>query len=43
LIATITIQLGVGRTPDLAHAAFAELGGDAIVGDGLLRAHLGAI
>jgi hypothetical protein len=29
----------VSVAPDLAHAAFAELGGDPVVGDQLVRAH----
>jgi hypothetical protein len=33
------IELGVGCTPDFAHAALAEFGGDAVMGDALLRAH----
>jgi len=35
----LAIQLGVGCPPDFAHAALAELGCDAIAGDGLWRAH----
>jgi hypothetical protein len=35
----ITIELGIGRAPDFAHAAFAEFGGDTVMGDGLFRAH----
>src|SRR5215472_3000275 len=35
----VTIELGVGRTPDFAHAALAEFGRDAVMGDALLRAH----
>jgi hypothetical protein len=33
-------ELGIGSTPDLAHAARPELRKDAVVGDGLLRAHV---
>ena len=29
----VTMELGVGRAVDCAHAAFAELGGDAVVGN----------
>src|SRR6516225_21742 len=32
-------ELRVGGAPDLTHAALAELGGDAVVRDGLLRTH----
>src|SRR5262249_17236983 len=32
-------QLRIRRPPDLAHAAFAQLRGDAVMRDGLLRAH----
>src|SRR3954464_5567916 len=35
----VAIELGVGGAPDFAHASFAELGGDAVVGDGSLRRH----
>ena len=35
----IAPELGVGRPIHLAHAAFADLGGDAVMGDRLLRAH----
>ena len=35
----VAVELGVSGAPDFAHAAFAELGGDRIVCDGLLRAH----
>ena len=30
--------VGVGRTPDFAHAALAEFGRDAVMGDALLQA-----
>src|SRR5262245_48187503 len=33
----VAIQLGVGGAVDGAHAAFAELGGDAVMRDGVLR------
>jgi hypothetical protein len=32
-------ELGIGGAPDLAHPTFAQLGGDSVVGDGLLRTH----
>src|SRR5439155_6421787 len=35
----VAAELGVGGAVDFAHAAFAQLGGDAVVRDGL-RAHL---
>jgi hypothetical protein len=35
----LAVELGVCGAPDFAHAALAELGGDAVVRDGLLRAH----
>ena len=35
----VAIELGVGGAVDGAHAAFAEFGGDAVVGDGGGRAH----
>jgi len=34
----VAIQLGIGGAVDGAHAAFAEFGGDAVMGDQLLRA-----
>jgi hypothetical protein len=37
------IQLGVRGTPHFAHPTFAELTGDPVMSDALLRAHLGAI
>jgi hypothetical protein len=33
------MELGVGGAPDFAHAAFAQLGGDSVMGDGLRRTH----
>ena len=38
LMATSRAELGVGRTPDFAHAALAEFGRDAVMGDALLQA-----
>src|SRR5215831_17509194 len=35
----LAAELGIGRAIDLAHAAFPELGGDAVMRDGL-RGHL---
>src|SRR6516164_4213281 len=35
----LAVELGVCGAPDFAHAALAELGGDAVVRDGRLRAH----
>jgi len=40
---TVAIQLSIDGAVDGAHAAFAELGDDAVVGDGFSRTHLGAI
>ena len=34
----LAAELGVGRTPDFAHAALAEFGRDAVMGDALLQA-----
>ena len=34
-------QLSVGSPPHFAHAAFAQLGGDPVMSDGMLRAHGG--
>jgi hypothetical protein len=35
----LAAELGVGRTPDFAHAALAEFGGNAVMSNGLLWAH----
>src|SRR5207302_10565205 len=35
----VAAELGIGGAPDRPHSALAELGGDAIVCDRILRAH----
>src|ERR1043166_2556263 len=38
-VGDVAMEFSVGGAPDFAHAALAELAGDAIVSDGLLRRH----
>ena len=41
LLGDFAIKIGVGGAPHFGHAAFGQLGDDAVVSDGMLRAHRG--